>query len=503
MNRRALTVLLATSLLLPAALAQSPKPSTTPSIRIGVDIRLGYQQCLDSWTPVANYLSQAIPDHRFVVMPLASYQDTVRVLENGVVEFLVLDPAMEVVARDRFGVIPLLSQVECPQGDGIASTFEGSSSTLIRRADRSDIVSLKDLRGKQLSAVKSWSLAGWLAAWELFQKNGMDPHTALKQVVFEGTSSQVVRNVLAGASDLGVVDTQMLLHMVRSKKLSAEALCMIDREGKAVSLNVDKDVASTEVFPGRLLSKAKDTSSDLAQRVVDALRNHPVSVVVEGVSYERRWGLPSNYSRVRQLLQVLVGPDFAESPGYPLSRSQPKWLVLTLIHGSVVSLFLVSFLLLRRRHTRRQRQLEDELAELRSELLEARAETQRINTVLTLAGCGIDIVDENNRIIFADANLERIYGDWRGHNCHEYYCKSVEPCAACQRPSPASPPRRVEVNLDDSTILGLVDPHAKVHYTNGHASRMIGIPFSDEGGRWLYARLHIPDESVAGSPSAL
>lgn len=497
MNTKVLAILLAASLLPHAASGQSPIPSTTPVIRIGVDMRLGYQTCLDSWTPVADYLSQTIPGHRFVVMPLASYLDTMRVLENGAVEFIILDPALEIVARDRFGASPLLSQIECRQGAETSPLSEKSSSTFIRRADRSDITGINDFKGKRLSAVRSWSLTGWLAAWELLKSTGLDPHTALKQVVFEGTNPQVVRNVLAGSSDVGVVDTQMLLHLIQSKKLAADAIYIIDRQGKAVPMTADTNASSTDLFPGRILSKTKNTSSDLAQRVAESLKNRPIKVLMDGVSYERRWGVPLNYSRVRQLLLGLMGPDFVHSTGYPLSQRYPEWLVLTLVHGSALGVFLIAFSLVRYRHVRRRKRMESQIEDLLGELREARAETQRINTILTLAGCGIDIVDENNRIVYADHNLEKTYGDWHGRKCHEYYCKSDRPCPTCERPVAVNEARPVKVHLDDSTILGITDPHARLHYIEGHATRMIGIPFSDEGGRWLYARLHIPIEAMS------
>jgi len=60
----------------------------------------------DTWLPVMEYLSKAIPDHRFVVVPLASQQDVVRTLEKGDVDFAALDPAMELLANDRYDTTP-------------------------------------------------------------------------------------------------------------------------------------------------------------------------------------------------------------------------------------------------------------------------------------------------------------------------------------------------------------------------------------------------------------
>jgi hypothetical protein len=36
------------------------------------------------------------------------------------------------------------------------------------------------------------------------------------------------------------------------------------------------------------------------------------------------------------------------------------------------------------------------------------------------------------------------------------------------------------------------DAIGKFQLIQGEATRMIGVPFRDEGGRWLYARVHLP-----------
>ncbi|MHB8971173.1 MAG: hypothetical protein ACYC3X_17525 [Pirellulaceae bacterium] len=53
-------------------------------------------------------------------------------------------------------------------------------------------------------------------------------------------------------------------------------------------------------------------------------------------------------------------------------------------------------------------------------------------------------------------------------------------------------PGPILLDMDGSESTLPDDPHAQVHYSAGESSRMIGIPFHDEGGRWLYARVHFP-----------
>jgi hypothetical protein len=137
--------------------------------------------------------------------------------------------------------------------------------------------------------------------------------------------------------------------------------------------------------------------------------------------------------------------------------------------------------------------------------MEVRADKQRIDAILSLAGCGIDIVDDNDQVVYADSGLERRYGDWRGKKCYEYFCDLEKPCSGCCRPSPLGEQSKVIQDLDCSNGSTITDPHAKIHYTENQSMRMIGIPFHDESGQWLYARIHIsqPEETAAAGTKAV
>jgi hypothetical protein len=204
-----------------------------------------------------------------------------------------------------------------------------------------------------------------------------------------------------------------------------------------------------------------------------------------------QWTVPSNYSSVRQTLQSLMGPRFAESDGYPLPWELPSWVwPTTLVLLGVIVLF--SLLAVQRRRFRiRERTLEEQLEMNRKELLEVRAEKQRIDAILSIAGCGIDIVDDNDEIVYADAGIERRYGEWRGKKCYEVYCLAENPCAGCCRPGPLDE-QKVSVTEFACHVHDIQDPHARVHYSEEEAMRMLGVPFYDESGRWLYARIHFP-----------
>ncbi len=104
-------------------------------------------------------------------------------------------------------------------------------------------------------------------------------------------------------------------------------------------------------------------------------------------------------------------------------------------------------------------------------------------------------------MVYADSGMQQKYGDWHGKKCHEYYCNLPHACDDCLRPATNDDQRLSFQDIDDENVTTLKDPHAKVHYVANANVRMIGVPFYDAGGRWLYARMHLPLQEFAESGS--
>jgi len=467
-------------------------------IRVGVDIRMGYQSCLDSWIPVGDYFSRAIPEYRFTIVPIASQEDLISVIEKGGVDFLSLDPAMELVVEDRFGVVPLATLVESITGQPLLHTPEAASyGAIIRLTERKEIKTIRDLRGLRVAAVKPWSLTGWIAPWGLLLDHGIKPEKDLQQVAFLGTHGQVVKSVLEGTADVGVLDADMLYFLGKYQRIPQNVLSVFDREGNAVPLTAGTFQASTKAYPGRFFSKMPSVSDELAKRMINVLVQKTVNTYFDGMPCSITCSVPSNTSKVRRLLERLMGPQFESSPGYPLPYVYPAWIYPASAIGGISLIAAIFILIIRHRYVHRTNLMEQLLAETRDELDEVRAESQRVNAILAMAGCGIDIVDSEHRIVYADPGLERKYGDWRGRKCHEYFCHSDTPCVGCKLPNPQEETLPTTIDLDGSAWSCGDDPHARLHCIEGETTRMIGIPFRDEGGRWMYARLHFPIAAFA------
>jgi hypothetical protein len=379
-----------------------------------------------------------------------------------------------------------------PNATRLPTPDDVSNGAVIRRADSSEIQTLKNLRGLRISAVKPWSLTGWIAQWGLFVKDGIDPHRDMKQVAFEGTHGQVIQRVLDGSADAGVVDANLLSFMAQNGRIAPNALCVINREGRAVPLVPGELVATTRPYPGRMLSKAAGVSDELAKQVADALQKTPLDTSLDGMPCRVSWNAPCNTTRVRRLLQTLMGIEFAESDGFPLPPERPAWLFPVQVFGIALGLFFLGSAMVRHHYRKREELVEEQLQDTRKELIEVRAEYQRMNAIMALAGCGIDIVDDENELVYADSSLQQRFGDWHGRKCHDYFCDSDTPCPQCQRPFPLNELANTSLDVDCTEWRSRPGVDIGPRIIESETARMIAIPFRDEGGRWLSARIHFP-----------
>ena len=102
-NKTCLTGLIAILfLLLAAGISFSKDANGDDKVKIGVLAKRGAEQCLQKWTPTAEYLSARIPDKTFVIIPLG-YEQIYSFVENGKVDFVLANSSFYVELEHRYG----------------------------------------------------------------------------------------------------------------------------------------------------------------------------------------------------------------------------------------------------------------------------------------------------------------------------------------------------------------------------------------------------------------
>jgi phosphonate transport system substrate-binding protein len=173
----------------PLAYAGSPAPDPRPEKVVGVVSRLAPATLYEGYQPVLDYLSRATP-YRFRLRASRGYRDAVDDLVAGRTQAAFVGSLLYVEAHAAHGVVPVVRPRNA-RGEPL------SESLVVVRED-SPIHVLGDLAGRTVAVPPSDSLsANWL---RLAVAPGLDFRT-----VSYGHHEAVVRNVLRGIADAGVV----------------------------------------------------------------------------------------------------------------------------------------------------------------------------------------------------------------------------------------------------------------------------------------------------------
>ncbi|MCK4871609.1 MAG: PAS domain S-box protein, partial [Phycisphaerales bacterium] len=273
-------------------------------VTIGVLAKRGSERCLEKWGPTATYLTEQIPGRRFEIVPL-DFSDVDPTVERGEVDFILANPAIYVALEANYGATRIAT-LKNLQLNGVHTVFGG---VIFHRADRSDIRSLDDLRGKHFMAVKENAFGGWLVAWRELKEHGIDPHRDFSELRFGGTHDAVVYAVRDGLVDAGTVRTDTLERMDAEGKIDLADFTVIHAHGGVDHSLGDEEhlpfLHSTRDYPEWPFAKARHTSDELAEQVAVALIGISPDSPAAGAARCAGWTVPLNYQPVHECLKEL------------------------------------------------------------------------------------------------------------------------------------------------------------------------------------------------------
>ncbi len=221
---RALTALIISLGLVPLSIADSMPPQ---KVRIGVLAKRGEQVARVKWQAMADYLTVASSKRQFEIVPL-DFDEIPPVVHNGLIDFVIVNSAIYVGLSVDYGVRRILTMKNRVANNQSASMF---GSVVFVRADNKEVNGWQDLNGKRLAAVHETSLGGWILGRHAIEKGGGDID-GLDLLTFSGTHDQVVKDVLAGRVDAGVVRTDTLERMAEESQLDLAAIRVINRRNR-------------------------------------------------------------------------------------------------------------------------------------------------------------------------------------------------------------------------------------------------------------------------------
>ena len=386
--------------LLPALLLLTPAWALAEPIIIGVLSHRGDLRTLDTWSPTADYLTERIAEHDFLILPL-KFEEIDAAVKDGDVDFILVNSGIYVGLEFHYRV-SRIATLNNRLGDVPYNVFGG---VIFTRDDRQDLQTLADLKGKRFMAVNEASLGGFQMAWRELMRHDIDPYRDFSELSFGGIHDQVVLAVRDGLVDAGTVRTNILERLQLEGQIELEEFRVIQpRFEPDFPLNL-----STRLYPEWPFSKAPRTSNQLAQKVAVALLQMPADHPAALKGNYAGWTIPLEYQPVHDLFRDLKLPPYEETGKFTLGDAIRKywiWLLLTLSALLVLALLTTWVFRLNRELKRAKQTLE----------------TQH-HLILDSVADGIFGVDLDGQATFVNRAMERITGwpaaELIGQNQHE------------------------------------------------------------------------------------
>jgi two-component system sensor histidine kinase TtrS len=406
------------SIMLSYPLTYAAAQARGTSVKIGVLAYRGADHALSTWTPTADYLSAQLPSYSFIIVPL-KFEEINPAIKKGEVDFILANSSIYVELENYYGVTRIATMKNLSSVKGYITLFGG---VIFTKANRSDISSLEDLKGKSFMGVDETSLGGWRVAWREFKAKGVDPYHDFAVLKFGRTHDDVVYAVRDGAVDAGTVRTDILERMTQDGKIQMRSFRILN----AQKFEGFPFVVSTRLYPEWPFAKVKHTPAELAQKVVVALLNMPEKNPAAISANIAGWTIPLDYGPVHEVLKELrVGPYRAYGKITLCDAAKIYWYWIAL--GFVFAVVLITFALYVMRLNRGLRRIKSELENARMDLelkvSERTAELKNINEELegeiaerTHVEEVVRERDEQFRLLLSSV-FEAIYGVDTEGNC--------------------------------------------------------------------------------------
>ncbi len=265
-------------------------------VKIGVLAKRGTKATLKRWNSMAKYLGEQLRYYEFEIIPLAFDQ-----LENSVknkeIDFVITNTMYYVFLEARYGISRIATLLNSDMSG--SESLKEFGSVIFGLSSNKDLNKISDLKDKKVGAVDKYSFGGWVIGYEELVENGIDQDDI--ELSFLGTHDAVVRAVLDGDIEVGIVRTDTLERMQSEGSVKLSDI-------KVLSPKEYDDfpyLSSTKLYPEWPIAKIKHTSEHLANKLLAELVSYEVDSDELNITHLKGWTVPLDYSLVHRMLKKL------------------------------------------------------------------------------------------------------------------------------------------------------------------------------------------------------
>ncbi len=325
-------------------------------IHIGVLAHRGNDYALQRWSPTVDYLNRTFNGYHFNLLPMDIPAMNRAVAANSL-HFTLTNPGHYVELETRYGA-SRIATLKNIQGGAPLTQF---GAVIFTRADRHDIQTLADLRGRRFAAVDSGAFGGFQMAWREIKQHDIPSLRDLELIPLGFPQDNVVRAVLNNRADAGSVRTGVLESMAMWGQID-----LLDIKVLHPVANDFPFLLSTQLYPEWPFAQLPTAPADLAEKIAIALLSMtPDSEAAKAGDYAG-WTIPLDYSPVHALLRELHAPpyqDFGKITVSDLAKQYWPWLTAIGIGFIIGCSLLVYVHHLNRRLHQSSRFLKEEIQE--------------------------------------------------------------------------------------------------------------------------------------------
>ncbi len=347
---------------------------TTQEIKIGILAKRGSERTLQKWSATADYLSASLPGYHFNIVPLG-FADIHTAVREAQIDFVLTNPAIYVELEKLHGVNRIATLINRNLPSQQTTIFGG---VIFVRADRDDLQTISNLRGRSFMAVDERSFGGWIMCWRELHQQGIDPSSFFSSLSYGNTHDAVVQAVRNGAVDGGTVRTDALERMAEAGAISLDEFRILN-EHQAENFPFK---LSTFLYPEWPFGAVKTTTPDLARQVASALLAMDKNEPAAQASKSAGWTVPLNYQPVHDcLMELRIGPykDFGQFSFSDVLKRY--WLPIALLLLVLTTVIIASLYF--QQLNRKLKQKKQEVDELNATLeVKVAQRTHRVNVLL-------------------------------------------------------------------------------------------------------------------------